>query len=50
MVLSAISTLLLCAGVGFAQSTTDFSDIVGTWASKSNSTLTGPVRVSPSYG
>ncbi|PVH94270.1 hypothetical protein DM02DRAFT_633866 [Periconia macrospinosa] len=46
MVLLSVATLLLSAGAGFATAqTTDslpVTDLVGTWSSKSNSTLTGP--------
>lgn len=37
------AALLVAAAVMHAQAQ-DFSDLVGTWSSKSNSTFTGPVR------
>ncbi|KAJ4292088.1 Reversal of tor2 lethality [Kalmusia sp. IMI 367209] len=39
--LVSVATLLLGAGLAAAQAAT-FTDLVGTWSSKSNSTLTGP--------
>jgi len=37
------AALLVAAAVMHAQAQ-DFTDLVGTWSSKSNSTFTGPVR------
>ncbi|KAF2271467.1 uncharacterized protein EI97DRAFT_387839 [Westerdykella ornata] len=45
MALSILCTLLLTSGFAAAQAAgqgLDFTDLVGTWSSKSNSTLTGP--------
>jgi hypothetical protein len=40
--LASVATLLLGASLAAAQAS--FTDLVGTWSSKSNSTMTGPVR------
>ena len=40
----SFTTLLLAAGAVMHAQAQDFTDLVGTWSSKSNSTFTGDVR------
>lgn len=42
----SFTTLLLAAGAVMHAQAQDFTDLVGTWSSKSNSTFTGDVRCS----